>query len=191
MSSKRLGLLMLIATLASCFAASPGIGGVSQVRGAVAPETRFLSKLYAYSIVLPGGSGRWSSSFATVKWSSAAIEHGSPEFDTYIDAQGGRIYFLAARPTRSSLERWTAFVISARPSPPCGSPRSLSSSTLGGSRARVLTWSCTDGYRVFVVTALHSHRGYVMLVASPTNLSRASDLRDFDAARRSFRFLKR
>ena len=61
-------------------------------------------------------------------------------------------------------------------------------STLSGAPARVVTWLCSDGYRVFAITALHDHRGYVMRVASPTALSRASDLRAFDVARRSFRF---
>jgi hypothetical protein len=156
---------------------------------AATPQTRFVSKRYRYSIVLPGGSNRWLSSLATVNWTSGSIEHGSPEFDTFTDLQTGRFYFLADRPSGSSLQQWTAFVISARPSPVCGAPRSLPNSTLGGSRARVLTWSCADGYRVFVITALHAHRGYVMLVASLTTLSRGSDLRAFDAAQRSFRYL--
>ncbi len=39
--------------------------------------------------------------------------------------------------------------------------------------------------------ALHARRGYLLLVASPSALSRASDLRAFDAARRSFRILSR
>jgi hypothetical protein len=129
------------------------------------------------------------STFATLNWPSTEIEHSSPEFDSFTDLRDGRIYFLAARPSRSSLEQWTRFVISARPAPPCGAPQSLPNSMLAGSQAHVLTWSCTDGYRVFVITALHARHGYVMLVASPAKLSRASDVRAFDAARRSFRFL--
>ena len=158
---------------------------------AATPGTRFVSKRYGYSIVLPGERSRWLSSLATVSWASGGIEHGSPSFDTFTDLRGGRIYFLAARASRSSLQQWTAFIVSARPSPPCGAPQPLPSATLAGSPARVLTWSCTDGYRVLVTTALHARRGYVMLVASPTTLSRASGLRAFGAARRSFRFLSR
>jgi hypothetical protein len=56
-------------------------------------------------------------------------------------------------------------------------------------RVAGLTLSCTDGYFVIGITALHAQRGYFMFVASPTSISRASDRRAFDAARRSFRFL--
>ena len=47
-----------------------------------------------------------------------------------------------------------------------------------------------DGYRLFVIAALHAGRGYVLLAASPTAASRAFDLRDFNSVRASFRFPK-
>jgi hypothetical protein len=56
-------------------------------------------------------------------------------------------------------------------------------------RARVLSLSCTDGYVVIGITALHAERGYFMFVASPASLPRASYRRAFDAARQAFRFL--
>jgi hypothetical protein len=56
-------------------------------------------------------------------------------------------------------------------------------------RARVFAFSCTDGYRVDAVTALHAGHGYFVFVASPTELSLASDRRAFTSAQRSFRFL--
>jgi hypothetical protein len=149
--------------------------------------TKFVSKRYGYTLVLPGGSGRWLSSFATEDWSSGEIEHGSPEFDTFNDLQTGRIYFLAARPSGSSLRQWTASAVSGRPGI-CGPVRSLPQSMLGGAQARLLTWPCSDGYRVFAITAIHAHRGYIMLVASLMTLSPASDLHALSAARRSFRF---
>jgi hypothetical protein len=153
------------------------------------PTATFVSKRYGYSLVLPGGSTRWRSSLAIVNWSSDSIGGiGSPAVDTFTDQLTNRTFVLAARRTRSDLKHWTAFVASARPTN-CGAPKALREDTLGGARARVLTWSCTDGYKVIVIAALHAGRGYFMLVASPTNLSRASDLRAFDAARRSFRFL--
>jgi hypothetical protein len=64
----------------------------------------------------------------------------------------------------------------------------MSNTSLAGASTRIVTWLCSDGYRVLALTALHARRGYVMLMASPTALSRASDLHAFDAARRSFRF---
>jgi hypothetical protein len=56
--------------------------------------------------------------------------------------------------------------------------------------ARMLTWVCRDGYRLFVIAALHAGRGYVLLTASPTAAPRASDLRDSNSVRASFRFPK-
>lgn len=149
----------------------------------------FVSKQYGYSIVLPGKSSRWDTRFAITNWSTNAIEHDSPAFDLFTDLQTGRFYFLAARPSGSSLARWTTFVVSARPSV-CRAPKPLPNSTLAGVPARVLTWLCSDGYTVFVIAALHAGRGYVMLAASPTALSRTSDLRAFNAVRGSFRFPK-
>ena len=175
-------LVVLICTTASSF--------VLVQAAAARPAAAFVSKLYGYSIALPGSSSAWLTSFATVKWSGDPIEHGSPEFDTFTDLRDGRIYFLAARPGVSSLTKRTAFVVSARPDV-CGTPRSLPGSKLAGAHARVLTWSCSDGYRVIVTAALHAHRGYVMLVASLMTLSHASDLRAAAATRRSFRFLNK
>src|SRR5262249_43323171 len=127
---------------------------------------------------------------ALTTWSTNAIEHDSPAFDHFTDHQTGRFYFLAARPSHSSLATWTTFVASARPSI-CGAPKPLPSSTLAGAPARRLTWVRRDGYRLFVIAALHAGRGYVLLPASPTAASRASDLRDFNSVRASFRFPKR
>ena len=40
---------------------------------ASAPNTKFVSKQYGFSIVLPGNSSRWFSSFARVMWSTGTI----------------------------------------------------------------------------------------------------------------------
>jgi hypothetical protein len=151
------------------------------------PAKTFVSKQYGYSIVLPGDSGRWDARLAVVTWSVDVFDHDSPAFDDFTDHKTGRFYFLAARPYGSSLARWTKFVVSARPGI-CGAPRLMSNTSLAGASARMVTWLCSDGYRVLALTALHSRRGYVMLMASPTAVSRVSDLSAFDAARRSFRF---
>jgi hypothetical protein len=157
---------------------------------AASPTTKFTSKEYGYSLILRGGASHWTSSFAFVSWSIGAIATNSPAFDTFTDMRVNRLYLIAARrpPTGSTLEQWTAFFISARPSD-CRKPAPLSSSTLSGAPARILTFSCTDGYNVIAITALHDHRGYFMIVASPTSSSRASDHNAFNAAQRTFRFL--
>lgn len=148
----------------------------------------FVSKLYRYSIVLPGATSRWSSIFATQRWLGDSLPGiGDPELDTFTDVKTGRTYLLAALPTASSLEGWAKSVIGARP-PICRNPTSPKRATLAGEPAEVVTWSCADGYRVIVITALHAGRGYFMLLASPTTLSRTSDLQAFNATRQSFRF---
>jgi hypothetical protein len=165
-------------------------GLVTVAAATAAPETKFVSTRYGYSIILPGNSNRWQASYAHVTWSRGRLGPGSPGFDTFTDLQTERAYLIASRrpPTESTLQKWTAFVISSRP-PACLAPHaSLAKSMLSGAPARLLTLSCTDGYFVGI-TALHAQRGYFMFVASPTSISRASDRRAFDATRRSFRFL--
>ena len=154
------------------------------------PTTTFTSKQYGYSISLRGGASQWTSSLAFVSWSTGTISTNSPAFDTFTESRVNRLYLIAARrpPTGSTLEQWTAFFISARPSE-CRKPAPASSSTLSGAPARILIYSCTDGYNVIAITALHDHRGYFMIVASPTSTTRASDRSAFSAARRTFRFL--
>jgi hypothetical protein len=155
---------------------------------AARPTATFVSKLYRYSIVLPGATNRWVPTFATQRWPGGSIPGiGDAQLDTFIDFKSDRTYLLAARPTGSSLEKWAKSVIAARPSV-CVKPTSPKRATLAGEPAEVVTWSCTDGFRVIVITALHAGRGYFMLQASPTGLARTSDLPAFNATRQSFRF---
>jgi hypothetical protein len=158
-----------------------------------APNTKFVSKQYGYSIVFPGGSSHWTSSFAFVRWSTGTISPGGPAFDTFRDLRVDRLYIIGARRllAGSTLAKWTAIFVSNRGSNCATRASSLSSSTLSGAPARVLTWSCTDGYKAIGITALHAHRGYFMIVASRTTSSRASDRTAFNAARDSFRFLSK
>ena len=157
---------------------------------ASAPNTKFVSKQYGYSIVLPGNSSRWFSSFARVTWSTGAISPDTPAFDTFTDLRSDRLYIIGARrlPAGSTLEKWTAMFLRNR-GPNCTTHPSLSNSKLSGAPARLLTWSCTDGYNAIGITALHAQLGYFMIVASRTTSSRASDRTAFSGARASFRFL--
>jgi hypothetical protein len=156
------------------------------------PNTKFVSKQYGYSIVLPGNSTQWTSSFAVVKWSTGTISPGAPAFDTFTDLRTHRLYIIGARRllAGSTLKKWTAIFLSNR-GPNCTTHASLSNSKLSGTPARLLTWSCTDGYNAIGITALHAHLGYFMIVASPTSSSLASDRTAFSGARASFRFLSK
>jgi hypothetical protein len=156
---------------------------------ASAPNTRFVSKQYGYSIVLPGTSSQWLSTFALVTWSTGTISPDAPAFDTFTDLRTGRLYIVGARrlPAGSTLEKWTAMFLRNR-GPNCTTRASNSSSTLSGRPARLLTWSCTDGYNAIGITALRARLGYFMIVASRTTSSRGSDRTAFSGARASFRF---
>ena len=159
---------------------------------APAPNTKFVSKQYSYSIVLPGNSSRWFSSFARVTWSTGTISPDTPAFDTFTDLRTNRLYIIGARrlPAGTTLEKWTATFLRNR-GPNCTTQPSLSNSKLSGPPARLLTWSCTDGYNAIGITALHAHLGYFMIVASPTTSSRASNRTAFSGAQASFRFLSK
>ena len=80
---------------------------------APAPNTKFVSKQYGYSIVLPGNSSRWFSSFARVTWSTGTISPDTPAFDTFTDLRTDRAYIIGARrlPAGSTLEKWTTIFL--------------------------------------------------------------------------------
>ena len=158
---------------------------------AAAPATKFVSKQYHYAIVLPGSAEDWSPTYAVTSWSVGVVTGGGPAFDTFLYLGNQRQYIVAARrpPTGgSTLTKWTAFVIAHRPSAECSSKVSEAGSTLDGAAARAMSWSCSDGYFAYAITALHHGLGYFMIVATPQVVSHTSDQRAFEAARRSFRF---
>lgn len=165
-----------------------GAASLAAAAAEAAPATKFVSKQYGYTITLPGSASDWGSSYAFVVWSTDTIEPGSPAFDTFLENRTGRRFAIAARrpPTGDTLAKWTAFVATT----PCMKPKSFTNSTLSGAPARVFKWRCSDG-NVIGITALHGSRGYFMFVLSPPGLSSASNESEFDAARRSFRFVGR
>jgi hypothetical protein len=132
-------------------------------------------------------------SYAHSAWSAGAIEPGWPSFDTYTQIATERAYVIGSAELQAgppTLRRWTSFVISKRPSHCLAARvRHITKSRLSGAAARLFTFSCTDGYRVVAVTALHGGHGYFVFFASPTRFSLVSDRRAFTAAQQSFRFL--
>jgi hypothetical protein len=70
----------------------------------------------------------------------------------------------------------------------CTQSPSAARTTLGGEPA--LTWkqSCTDGFDVIKLAALHGARGYIVFIASKSANTNAADQRIFESIRRSFRF---
>ena len=181
MSAVAVGVVVVGAAACSSGGTAPTTGA----RRAAAQTTRFVSKRYGYSIVLPGRSSDWTASYALVGWTTAAFHPGSPGFDTFTSLKDARRYVIAARrpPTGPTLAKWTSFVSSLL----CTRPASVSS-TLSGAPARTLTWSCSDLNSIAAV-AVHGRRGYFLVVASPKTTSGASNRSAFAAARKSFGFL--
>ena len=161
---------------------------------AAAPTTKFVSKHYGYSIVLPGSSSDWSPHFASRTWSTDELpSHTDWSLDNFTDVRpGGGIFLIAARrpPTGKTLEKWTDFVLSARPRECAGRHSKPVTSTLDGTPALVAAFLCRGESWVILITAVHAGRGYFMLFYAPTNVSHASDQRVFNAGRQGFRFLR-
>ena len=70
----------------------------------------------------------------------------------------------------------------------CQTPRTFVNTTLDNVPAESYRHACSDGYDVTKLTTIHRGKGYIILFASNTANSAASDRRFFDALRRSFRF---
>ena len=72
----------------------------------------------------------------------------------------------------------------------CAESPTTEATTLGGERALAWTATCTDGYDVNKLAALHGNRGYVLYLPSATANSDSEDRRVFEQIRSSFRFTR-
>jgi hypothetical protein len=72
----------------------------------------------------------------------------------------------------------------------CSDSASAERTTLGGDPALAWTHTCSDGYDVNLLAALHGKRGYVIFLASETANDNAQDRRVFESMRQSFRFTR-
>ena len=113
-----------------------------------------------------------------------------PEVDLY-QAVDGRALAVAALslPRTTTLRKWaTLYVGSALPSF-CKKSRGYRATTLGGGSALAFTGRC-DIHDINVALTVHRGRAYVFALASPRAYSEAADGGVFEAARRSFRFVR-
>jgi hypothetical protein len=132
----------------------------------------------------------WSETDARVDWNGKQLQGlESRAFAYFTDPAAGRTLVAGAARVakRTRLADWRAAMVRARASV-CSDSPSAKETTLGGEPALAWTSTCSDGYNVDKIAALHGGRGYIVLLASQTANDHAQDRRIFDSMRRSSRF---
>jgi hypothetical protein len=153
-----------------------------------APKT-FLSTRYGFRVTLSKG---WSEEDAHVDWDGKMLQGiASPAFANFSDPSAGRTLVAAAAPVTEAmtLAEWRAAMVRAAPSV-CSDAASSRRTTLGGDQALTWTSTCSDGYDVIELAALHGKRGYEIFLASNSANDNAADRRIFESIRQSFRFTR-
>jgi hypothetical protein len=154
-----------------------------------APPQKFISQQYSFRVTL---TEDWSEDDALVAWNGKKLQGlGSDAFANFTDPPTGRtLVAAAAREAKGmGLAEWRAAMVRAAP-PVCADSSSVGQTTLGGEPALAWTATCSDGYDVNKLAALHERRGYMILLASPKANDNAEDRAIFESTRRSFRFTR-
>ena len=204
MEQRRAFLLALIAIVTVAAAVACGSSGNKPARQAsptqptatqavtptqppAAPQ-EFVSKRYDFRVTL---TKDWSGEDASFDWDGKMLQGiGSPAFANFADLEG-RTLVAAAAPVakRTQLAAWRSAMVRAAPSA-CSESSSVEKTTLGGEPALAWTATCSDGYDVNKLAALHGNRGYMIFLPSPDTNDDAVDRRIFESIRRSFRFTR-
>ena len=177
-------------TMASIATASP----VAEKQRISTSPTKFASKLYGYSLVLP--ASRWSLHPATSRWSQEQPQPGEPWADTLTDQAQDRFFLLGAQNVPEgvgpSAAGWTAYFIPGALA--CAKTSPISSTRLGGAPAKTYTFKCGDVVGT-AINAVHDGEGYYMILGKHTQGPAAAVLTakyraELQAVRRSFRFAR-
>jgi hypothetical protein len=158
-----------------------------------AASTRFVSKMYGYSFVLPG---QWTLSRpASMRWQGGPTYSDSPEVDYYESGDGRDLRVGAMSVPRSStLRKWTRQFVASYPRAAlgCTTPRAYRASTVGGAPALTYEGRCLSSAHDFLNTiTIHRGRVYVLAMTAPLGkYSAASNRRVLEAAGKSFRFAR-
>ena len=153
------------------------------------PLRNFTSRRYSFRVTL---TKDWSERDARVAWNGKKLQGlGSAAFANFTDAATGRTLVAAAARVAKGMRlvEWRAAMVRAAP-PISSESSSAEQTTLGGEPALAWTASASDGYHVNKLAALHSARGYMIFLASPTANHDADNRRIFKSIRRSFRFTR-
>jgi hypothetical protein len=185
--------LLAVATVAT--AAACGSSGNGPVTAATQAQTstttrpqEFDSKRYDFRVTL---TKAWSENDAQIDWDGKTLQGiDSPTFAHFSDSSG-RTLLAAAAPVAkgTQLIDWRDSMVRAAPSV-CTESSSVRKTTLGGDPALAWTATCSDGYDVNKLAALHGTRGYMILLPSNAANDKAMDLQIFESIRQSFRFTR-
>src|SRR3954452_24351803 len=153
-----------------------------------APAHEFVSEHYGFRVTL---TKDWSGSDAVVDWNGEELEGlSSPAWANVTDATGRTLSAARARVAKGTeLAEWRAAMVRAAPAV-CSESSSAEKTTLDGEPALAWTATCSDGYDVNKLAALHGTGGYIVLLASPVTDEDAEDRQIFESMRRSFRFTR-
>jgi hypothetical protein len=151
---------------------------------------KFVSKKYGYEFVFPAGD--YAAFYATMAWNLTIFPNGGTGFVDVVamaNPSDGKFVAAAARvSTGTTLRKFEAsYLALLQEGEVCKKARALRNTTLGGVAAREFTIRCPV-YDVITVVALHRGRGYFFQFLAPYYFAAVSDLRIFDAGRRTFRF---
>lgn len=147
----------------------------------------FVSQRYGFRVTL---TKDWSEHDARADWDGQRLQGlDSPFFANFDDPAAGRTLVAAAAPvaTGTQLADWQAAMVRAAPSA-CSDTSPVEKTTLGGEPALTWTATCSDGYDVNKLAAVHGHRGYMVFLPSNAANDNAADQRTFESIRQSFRF---
>jgi hypothetical protein len=146
----------------------------------------FVSDRFGFSITLPTGS---TTRHATADWDASCLcSLEDPTWDwASVDGRTLVVSATAVDPTMD-LARWRARMVELAPGV-CDESPAATRVTIGGEDALEWTASCSDGFKVIKLAALHGGRGYVVLLASPTSDGLAANQAAFDSLMSSFEYV--
>ena len=149
-------------------ASSPSTAGVTAApRASTAPSvapsfpsaTKFTSKTYGYSLLVPGG---WSAVQASRVWDgTGAPSHDAPEADQFVGPASGAAWAFAA-PTTKDLagyaRQWVDATATFHGDTCTAPPESMDPITIGGQSGTLLSFNC--GILISAAVTVHNGIGY-------------------------------
>ena len=147
----------------------------------------FVSDRYGFSITPPTGSYTQN---ATADWDASCLcGLNNPAWDqAFVDGRRVVLDATAVDPAMD-LARWRARMVKLSPAV-CHDSATATKVTIGGEDGLEWTTSCSDGFNVIELAALHGGRGYIVLFASPTSDGLADNQTAFDSLMRSFEYVR-